>query len=353
MNQDLQSPVITWPFWGQPFDKTPRGYFCRRNTAWALLKVAVGTVLIGVPVLFTVPHVYTLGLVVGFAAVAAGAHYLLFVRPIRPSVREARDNLQPWRAQWLDFEQGSLALQLRVRENGYRFEDAFNNAPYFPAYVHRLYNPLEIAMPEYGIPLDRQESSERAPHTMEYGLSALVCNLVRIGTPMVVGRIAPAGVLAILKPFDNYQVWVKVEFERSGDVLVPRLLTGFQTWNHRFQDNRGRRYPGDMFKVKWSHFKTNARFLFLPLPIVGFIAAGIAVVCAVAEYFQTDRIASFRSGLWPLSGDSSDPVILSGYKQAIWGSAQWTHATPEAQATLDSLKRQIIEAVTLSLARAV
>jgi hypothetical protein len=44
---------------------------------------------------------------------------------------------------------------------------------------------------------------------------------------------------------------------------------------------------------------------------------------------------------------------MSGYKQAIPGSDRWIYATQEAQGTLDSLKRRILEAVTMSLGRRV
>lgn len=360
MNQNTPTPLIDWPYWGKPFAKTPRGYYCRRHTTSATLKVVLGTLFLAF-VLLLAGDVKDDSRALAFAlvfpptaAIFAGfVHYFLYVRPLRPSIREARQGLEPWRRQWLDSERSSLALQQQVREAGYRLEDAFMKAPGLPATAYRLSNHLDMPMPECSIPLDRQEAIERAPHMMQYALSAVLCNLVRIGGPMVVGRIGDAGVLAIFKPYDGYQVWAKVEFQRIGDSLVPRLFTGLQTWTHRYQDRQGTRYPGDMAKIKRHHFKANFAVLMFLVPVMGQILAAISIYSAIRDYFATDRVASFRSELWPWCGDSSDPVIMSGYKQAIPGSNSWIYTTPEAQGTLDSLKRRILEAVTVSLGRTV
>jgi hypothetical protein len=285
MNQNTPTPLIDWPYWGKPFAKTPRGYYCRRHTTSATLKVVLATFVLS-PFLLANADLKENPILLAFplvsAAIAGGLHYLLYVRPLRPSIREAREGLEPWRRQWLDGERSSLALQQQVREAGYRLADAFTKAPGLPATSYRLYNHLDMPMPECSIPLDRQEAIERAPHMMQYALSAVLCNLVRIGGPMVVGRIGDAGVLAIFKPFEAYQVWAKVEFQRSGDALVPRLFTGVQTWSHRYQDNTGNRYPGDMVKIKRHHFfKANFEVLMFLIPIVGQFLAVIAIYTAI------------------------------------------------------------------------
>lgn len=365
MSQSPQTPVIDWPFWGQPFEHTPRGYLCRRKTSGAMFRAFFAVFVFTLPIVFLfqfifikrmdfVPALLSWIFIPGIAGfIAASLVSVLLVRPIRPVVREAREEAERWRPRWLDFEQSSLALQQQIREAGYRLEDAFTKCPYAPSYFYRLQDPVSIVLPECGIPLDRQEAIERAPHLMEYGLSAVLCNLARIGGRMVVGRTANAGIVAILAPLNGYQVWVQVEFERSGDALVPRLLTGFQTWSHRFQDNLGKRYPGDMVSIKRHHRGIYGNFLLFAFPIWGWIQGLITLGAFVSEYLRTDQAASLRAELWPAGGDSTDVVIISGFKQAIPGASRWVLSTRETQDMLDSMKRRILEVVTTSLGRTV
>lgn len=369
MSQNHQSPVITWPFWGEPFEKTPRGYLCHRKTTGATFRAFFAVCAFLVPTACIVLVVLARGyrvdveipeIIVGLlvlpvlgALLASTLVAVLLVRPLRPIVREAQEDAEQWRTRWLAFEQSSLALQERIRDTGYRLEDAYSKAPVTPAYSYRLQNHLSIVIAECGIPFDRQDAIERARHLLDYGLSAVLCNLVRMGGPMVVGRVGKAGIVAIFAPLNGYQVWAQVQFEQSGGALVPRLLIGIQTWSHRFQDRQGTRYPGDMARIKQHHRGVYATYLLYAFPFWGWIHAIGCLYSFVSEYFHTDQVASFRAELWPECGDSSDVVIISGFKQVIPGAAGWVFSTPETQDMLDSLKRRILEAVTVSLGRTV
>src|SRR5690606_7408019 len=108
--------LIPWPSWNEPFARTPRGYLARRETLWKCLMIFVGFASLGVSFCLTPIFIPVLAFLIFCAAVVC----VVKVLPIRSVLREAREKCEPWRDQWLAFEQASAEFLRQVREREFR-----------------------------------------------------------------------------------------------------------------------------------------------------------------------------------------------------------------------------------------
>jgi hypothetical protein len=123
---------------------------------------------------------------------------------------------------------------------------------------------------------------------------------------------------------------------------VPRLLCGIQEWASKFQDHLGKRYPGDLVRLKRAALKDRLMLLMFAIPGVGVVLFAIAAFLTAKEFFTTDRVTNLRAQLYPNCGDSSDPAILGLLKEQTKGAQQWVTTMPETEASLESIKREVL-----------
>lgn len=354
MTQTTPPPIANWPSWGQPFRKTARGLLCRRFTTGTTFTVFFSLVFMGFQLsgLEAARSPRVLVFVPPTILVLTVLHFLFIARPLYAVRREAKRAFGPWREQWTQFEQQSSEFQQSVREAGYRLEDAFSRAPAIPAVAWRLYRQLQMEMPNNSISLVGPEADERARLRIDRVLSTMLCELVKHGGPMVVGKTTQPSnvVIAILMPEPEIQVWVRLDFVRQGDALVPRFLCGIQEWASKFQDHMGRRYPGDMVRLRRAAFRSQCSVLLFAIPGFGVVIFAIAAYNAARELFTLDRVANLRATFNPTCGDSSDPAIIGLLKEQTPGAMQWVTIRPEAEASLTSIKNQMLNIAYLATA---
>jgi hypothetical protein len=351
MSEQLPTPIANWPFWNLPFRKTARGYYCRQQLVYGPLMVFLVTLGLGLAVL-AAPEPAMLARIVVPLLIAVWVFYFwFFIRPILPIVREAKKTHEPWRHEWLKFEQQSLAYQQMIRAENFRLEDAFDKAPVAPPCTYRMYNHIERLFAESAIRLDVPDAEALAIRKMDSSLSRMLCGLVQMGGKMVVGKLyGERTVRAVLLLDQGIQIWANFDFVRSGDALVPRFTVSVQEWSLRFTDENGRRYPGDLIRLKRHFFVQRLKDVFwLAIPFVGWLIALIPVIAAAWSVFSIDRRVQVRSELLPSAGDSADLAIMGMWKDSIKGADKWVFSTPQTLAMIAAVKERMMSVTYVSL----
>ena len=353
MSEQLPTPIANWPFWNLPFRKTARGYYCRRHLVYGPLMVFLVTLGLGLSVLATEEPAMLARVVVPVLIAVWVFYFWFFLRPLLPMIREAKKTHEPWRHEWLKFEQQSLAFQQTIRSENFRLEEAFEKAPVAPACTYRIYNRTERLFAESAIRLDVPDAEALAVNKMDTSLSRMLCGLVQLGGKMVVGKLyGQRTIRAVFMLDQGIQIWVNYDFVRSGDALVPRFEIGVQEWSLRFTDQDGRRYPGDLVKLKRHFLFGRVKFfLIMAIPIFGWLLALIPVLAAAWSVFSIDRRVQLRSELFPGCGDSADLAIMGAWKDSIPGAAKWVFSTPPTVAMINALKERLMTVAYNSVPR--
>ena len=352
MSEQLPTPIANWPFWNLPFRKTARGFYCHQQLVYGPLMVLLVTLGLGLAVLaLDDPKLVLVAAPV--LIVVWVFYYWFFLRPVIPMAREAKRCHEPWRHEWLKFEQQSVAFQQVVRSENFRLDQAFEKAPVAPPCTYRIYNRTERLFAESAIRLDVPDAEAEAVSKMDASLSRMLCGLVQVGGQMVVGKLCGGRIVRALFIIDQgIQVWVNYDFVRSGDALVPRFTIGVQEWSLRFTDQNGRRYPGDLVKLKRHFFFSRVKFfLIMAIPIFGWLFALIPVIAAALSVFSIDRRVQLRSEFFPECGDSADLALMGTWKDSIPGAAKWVFSTPPTLAMINALKERLMTVAFTSVPR--
>lgn len=167
----------------------------------------------------------------------------------------------------------------------------------------------------------------------------------------MVGRdSAGFGVYAITAIDRDSQFWAYISFQYQGGMLTPQLTMGLQTWANAFMDHKGRKYPGDLAKLRRHTLKELFASLVVAIPVFGLFALlVVGGVGHVRRLFQTNHAVALRDVLRSHCGDSSDPYILGIEKRDIKDAENWTTLLPAALSRVEAMKAHTLHAVTVGL----
>jgi hypothetical protein len=337
--------LIPWPSWNEPFARTPRGYLARRETLWKCLMIFVGFASLGVSFCLTPIFIPVLAFLIFCAAVVC----VVKVLPIRSVLREAREKCEPWRDQWLAFEQASAEFLRQVREREFRMDDALERAPLIPPVVWSLSHYMSKPLSDFSFNPTVPDNIQRA--FAKVNLSRVLCELGRLGAPMVAGRVNDFSLIVIYVLANNLQYWVRVSYSNQGAALSPEVMVGVQNWSGPFTDETGQRYPGDLAKLKRDDIKTLLTLLLLGIPGFGWLFAIFGAWTDGRKFFRTNLKTNLRNRLKAWAGDSADPLVLDSQKHSIPGAARWTTLTQSVEARVEAMKGHVLQAVLRAFAR--